>query len=82
MVLPRHLIFLDYNTQFSGVTAESYTSGKLPVLEFAELKEKLAEIIGDSTILIGHSIDNDLKLLEVTITCMYIYVYLPMYLFM
>lgn len=78
MVLPRHPIVLDYNTQFSGVTAESYTSGELPVLEFAELKEKLAEIIGDSTILIGHSIDNDLQLLEVTITCMYLPIYLCM----
>lgn len=65
LVSPRHTPVLDYNTKWSGVSAESYTSGELPVLSFAELKGKLAEIIGDETILIGHSLDNDLRLLEV-----------------
>ena len=65
LVLPRHPPVLDYNTKWSGVSADSYKSGELPVLGFAEMQAKLAEIIGEETILIGHSLDNDLRVLEV-----------------
>lgn len=65
LVRPRHPPVLDYNTKWSGVSAESYESDELPVLQFDEMKAKLAEIIGEETILIGHSLDNDLRVLEV-----------------
>ena len=50
------------------------------MLSFEEMRGKLAEIIGDETILIGHSLDNDLRVLEVinsksyecSLTCLYL----------
>lgn len=71
LVRPRHAPVLDYNTKWSGVSAESYESGELPVLEFEEMKGRLAEIIGAETVLIGHSLDNDLRVLEVRLRLIY-----------
>lgn len=65
LVHPRYAPVLDYNTKWSGVSAESYESGQLPVLQFEEMKGRLAGIIGEETIMIGHSLDNDLRVLEV-----------------
>ena len=66
LIEPRCAPVLDYNTKWSGVSAESYKSGEFVVMKFEEAKEKLAEFIGKETILIGHSLDNDLSVLEVT----------------
>lgn len=65
LVKPRCGPVLDYNTKWSGVSAESFVSGEYPVLEFEEAKGQLAQFIGPETILIGHSLDNDLRVLEV-----------------
>lgn len=66
LIEPRHLPVLDYNTKWSGVSAELYKSGEFEVIKFDEMKKKLSEFIGKETILIGHSLDNDLRILEVT----------------
>lgn len=65
LIEARHGPVLDYNTKWSGVSAESFVSGQFPVLSFAEAKKQLSEFIGKETILIGHSLDNDLRVLEV-----------------
>jgi RNA exonuclease 1 len=69
LIEPRCAPVLDYNTKWSGVSAESYRSGELQVLKFAEAQKRLAEFIGSETILIGHSLDNDLRVLEVNSYC-------------
>ena len=72
LIEPRHVPVLDYNTKWSGVSVESYESGDFEVLKFEEMKMKLGEFIGKETILIGHSLDNDLRVLEVTKTNNYL----------
>ncbi len=64
LILPRHGPVLDYNTRFSGISAEMY-AGEMKVFTFDELKDKLAEIIQPDTIIIGHSLNNDFGVLEV-----------------
>ena len=66
LVHPRHGPVLDYNTRFSGISADMYQpGGELPVFTFDQLRERLGELIGPETVLIGHSLDNDLRVLEV-----------------
>lgn len=67
LIEPRYVPVLDYNTKWSGVSAKLYESGEYEVIKFDEMKRKLSEFIGKETILIGHSLDNDLKILEVKI---------------
>lgn len=64
LVMPQCSPVLDYNTKWSGVSEESFRSGEYPVLSFEEAKKQLAAFIGPETILIGHSLDNDLRVLE------------------
>lgn len=54
---------LDYNTRFSGITAECFTAGR-NVMSFEQLKGQLSTLISPDTILIGHSLENDLRVLE------------------
>lgn len=74
LVLPRYGPVLDYNTRFSGITAEMYSadagagSGALQVFSFDQVKEMLARLIRPETILIGHSLENDLTVLEVLLS--------------
>ena len=67
LIKPRAPPVLDYNTKWSGVSAELYDTdgGGLEVLDFNEAKGRMKEIIDWDTILIGHSLDNDLRVLEV-----------------
>ena len=60
---------VDYNTRFSGISAESYVeSGKWRVVTFDFLQNSLIpEYIGPNTILVGHSLENDLRVLKVPI---------------
>jgi len=60
LVMPRREI-TTYNSQWSGVTAETL-QGVTTRLE--DIQEGLKKWITNSTILIGHSLDNDLRVLE------------------
>ncbi|KAG9102486.1 hypothetical protein FRC06_001962 [Ceratobasidium sp. 370] len=52
---------IDYLTQFSGITAEQLA----PItLKLADAQASLLEIIDGNTILLGHSLENDLRALK------------------
>ena len=68
LILPRCPPILDYNTKWSGINSEMYETGQWPVVNFEEAKEMIGRIVGPETILIGHSLDNDLRVLEVITT--------------
>ncbi|KAG9102215.1 hypothetical protein FS749_011644 [Ceratobasidium sp. UAMH 11750] len=52
---------IDYLTQFSGITAEQLA----PItLKLADAQTSLLEIIDGNTILLGHSLENDLRALK------------------
>lgn len=51
----------DYNTRFSGITAENHSKAVLPL---ASIRKSLDALINANTILIGHALDNDLKTLR------------------
>ncbi|KAI0005018.1 Rexo1 protein [Russula compacta] len=53
---------VDLNTRFSGIRPEEYAArGVLPL---ESVRRALARLIGADTILIGHSLDNDLRALR------------------
>ena len=61
LVHPENLI-IDYNTRFSGITAKDYSRGQFKTLR--EVQMDLVRFISAETILIGHSIENDLRALK------------------
>ncbi|TBU32802.1 Rexo1 protein [Dichomitus squalens] len=52
---------IDFNTRFSGITAENYATASLPL---QSIRKSLDKIINSQTIIIGHALDNDLKTLR------------------
>ncbi|XP_074040750.1 putative exonuclease GOR [Leptinotarsa decemlineata] len=61
-VKPLHEI-VDYNTLFSGITAEDIIRG--PTNSLAEVQRDLMSFISADTILIGHGLENDLRALKI-----------------
>lgn len=59
-VKPRGSVF-DYNTQFSGITAEHMKHAET----FTKARERVLSFISSSTILIGHSLEGDLEALKI-----------------
>ncbi len=53
--------YRDFNTRFSGITAENYATAVLPL---ASIRESLDTLINSQTIIIGHALDNDMKTLR------------------
>lgn len=53
---------VDYNTRFSGITAKHLASRTVKTLQ--EVQTDLLKIISAETILIGHALDNDLRVLK------------------
>ena len=60
LVLP-HAPIVDYNTQYSGISVE-HMAGVETRIE--DVQAALLELIAEETILIGHSLDNDLMALK------------------
>lgn len=54
--------YRDFNTRFSGITPELYSTSALQTL--SEIRKLLDELISSETILIGHALENDLKTLR------------------
>ncbi|GBE79712.1 ribonuclease H-like protein [Sparassis latifolia] len=52
---------IDFNTRFSGITAESYKTALLPL---SGIRASLDALVSSKTIVIGHGLDNDLKTLR------------------
>lgn len=52
---------VDYNTRYSGITADHLQNAK-KTLE--DVQKDLLQFIGSDTILIGHSLENDLRVLK------------------
>lgn len=61
-VTPEHPV-LDYNTKYSGLTGEIFSSGNQK--NFFQVQRELINIITDDTILIGHGLNNDLRVLKI-----------------
>uniref|UniRef100_A0A1B0AJ42 Exonuclease domain-containing protein n=1 Tax=Glossina pallidipes TaxID=7398 RepID=A0A1B0AJ42_GLOPL len=57
---------VDYNTRFSGITAKDLNPhSNNEVKSFAQVQQDLLELIDADTILIGHGLDNDLRVLRI-----------------
>lgn len=54
---------IDYNTRFSGITEKSLSSRSVKRLH--EVQTDLLKIINSKSILIGHAINNDLRVLKI-----------------
>ena len=55
---------IDYNTRFSGVSAKDLKRG--PTKSLKDVQNDLLGFINANTILIGHSLENDLRALKVS----------------
>uniref|UniRef100_A0A1X7UNJ8 C3H1-type domain-containing protein n=2 Tax=Amphimedon queenslandica TaxID=400682 RepID=A0A1X7UNJ8_AMPQE len=60
IVKPKHPI-VDYNTRFSGLAAKDFIG---VTTTLSDVQSKLLEFIYEDTILIGHSLESDLKALK------------------
>lgn len=52
---------IDYNTRFSGITAEAHAAALLPL---TAIRRSLDALISSKTVIIGHALENDLKTLR------------------
>ncbi len=52
----------DLNTRFSGIHPEEYATRAILPLE--SVRRALGRLVGTDTILIGHALDNDLRVLR------------------
>jgi len=62
LVLTISRAYRDFNTRFSGITPEMYSTSALQPL--VDIRRSLDELISSETILIGHALENDLKTLR------------------
>ncbi|XP_060521663.1 putative exonuclease GOR isoform X3 [Cylas formicarius] len=50
---------VDYNTRFSGITADDFKNNRSKTLQ--QVQRDLKKLINSKTVLIGHALENDLK---------------------
>jgi RNA exonuclease 1 len=60
LVKPKNPI-LDYNTQFTGLTQHDLTDVSTTL---ADIQQKLKQLLSRDTYILGHSVENDLKVLK------------------
>lgn len=56
---------VDYNTRFSGITEKDLLSKNCNVKSLREIQQDLLQLINSTTILIGHALENDLRVLRI-----------------
>lgn len=56
---------IDYNTRFSGVSEKDLTESNNSIKTFPEVQKDLLNLFDANTILIGHGLDNDLRVLRI-----------------
>lgn len=56
---------IDYNTRFSGITKKDLTAKNNQVATLPEVQQDLLHFINADTILIGHALENDLRVLKI-----------------
>lgn len=61
LVRPKYTV-LDYNTRFSGLTQEQLENAEN---DFEQALERLFELVNSESILIGHSLESDLKAMRI-----------------
>lgn len=61
LVRPPHPI-VDYNTRFSGLTAEDFVS---VTTSLQQVQRELLSLVASDTILLGHSLESDLRALKI-----------------
>ncbi|CAF4726680.1 unnamed protein product [Rotaria socialis] len=61
LVKPHHKI-LDYNTRWSGITENQLKPCNITI---EDVQKRLLKLFNDKTILIGHSLESDLKALKI-----------------
>ncbi|WFD30765.1 RNA exonuclease 3 [Malassezia sp. CBS 17886] len=54
---------LDFNTQFSGIQPDEYA--EKAILDLPAARRILAQYLGPDTVLVGHSLENDLRALRI-----------------
>lgn len=61
LVLPENAI-TDYNTQYSGITAQALAS---ITTKLTDIQRQVCNFVSAETLLVGHGLENDLKALKI-----------------
>jgi RNA exonuclease 1 len=65
LVKPHHKV-LDYNTRWSGINEHQLRDCNIRI---EDVQRRLLKLFNNKSILIGHSLESDLKALKVKIKC-------------